>query len=165
MGNLSPTDERVELRAPDRFPTKPGDWVSDGHQVAQVKAVDWDGTEVVVDLVFYANNGEKLGRVSPAMGGPRTFEPSCSWRYWHRVHEPDFPIQISGIPEADGRVRIDYFHGDPLPERQWKKPVRRSKRLSTVRDEKHRRALEQIAAGHNDARGLAQSVLNQKDPP
>jgi hypothetical protein len=59
------------------FPFRPGDWVSDqSGNVAKVKGV-WEGKpgEVLIDLVLYNRSGERIGRDSPAMGGPRTFEP------------------------------------------------------------------------------------------
>lgn len=149
------------MNGPERFPCKPGDWVTDNVQIAKVKGVDWDGTEVVVDLVIYDRDGDKLGRTSPIMGGPRTFEPSCSWKFWHRIPAPDFPLRLVSTPiEGKAMNRLDWDYGTPLPELQWKKPVRRY-RAVRVPDDRLRRALREIAEGHNDPRALAKEVLGK----
>jgi hypothetical protein len=152
--------------APERFPCKPGDWVSDGGQIARVKSVDWDGAEVVVDLFIYNRDGDNIGRTSPVLGGPRTYEPCCPWRYWHRVPEPEFPLRLVEVPiPGTDRVKVDWDFGAPLPELAWKRPVRRSRGTTRVHDDEALEALRKIASGHNDARGLAQSILNRGARP
>ncbi len=76
---------------------QPGDWVvrRDWNQLAKVKDFNpatgnWEAT---LDLVFYARDGERLGRVSPAMGGPRGFEPCCGASEWALIKAPAFPLE------------------------------------------------------------------------
>lgn len=66
-----------------------GNWVADGTQIARVKFVHEDG---LLDLVMYDRAGTRLGRTSPAMGGPRHFEPCCSPEGWRPIEEPGFPL-------------------------------------------------------------------------
>jgi hypothetical protein len=82
-----------------------GDWVTDGHQLARVRYVGRTPADNTFDLVMYSiPNGDRLGRVSPAMGGPRHFEPCCDTKGWRRC-KPSFPIRLvrreSGIVEWD----------------------------------------------------------------
>lgn len=56
-------------------------------QLARVKRVHPDGS---LDLVFYSCSGLKLGRVSPAMGGPKGYEPCCDAENWEPIGKPDF---------------------------------------------------------------------------
>ncbi len=48
--------------------------------------------EGAYDLVIYARDGTRIGRESPAMGGPRGFEPFCSAENWQKIEEPRFPL-------------------------------------------------------------------------
>jgi hypothetical protein len=110
------------------FPVKPGDWlVNEGERVAQVKAVyQFDG-EILVDLYLYNNYGEKTGRESPILGGPRTYEPCCPFVDWSRIAKPEFPITLKAIPIGDGKFTYRYYAGERLPNRAWIKPVRKAK--------------------------------------
>lgn len=72
---------------------QPGDWVcrnDDDHypQIAQVK--DVHTRTATLDLVFYSATGDRIGRTSPAMGGPRGFEPCCAPENWGRIEAPNF---------------------------------------------------------------------------
>jgi len=73
---------------------KNNDWVArlgadtNMPQIAKVKYIYPDGD--VADLIFYSHTGEKLGRVSPAMGGPKGFEPACGLDTWVVIKEPKF---------------------------------------------------------------------------
>lgn len=75
---------------------KPGDWVAEKNAVmlqpalARVKDV-YEG-EPFFDLVMYASDGTRLGRVTPAMGGPRNFEPYCSMDLYVPITRPSFPL-------------------------------------------------------------------------
>jgi hypothetical protein len=163
------------------FPYRPRDWVFDGRRVAKVKSVWEDRGEVLLDLVFYDYAGNVVGRESDPMGGPRTFEPACSAEHWQRITEPSFPIALRWVQAGEKRV-AQFVAGDPLPPAQWKKPKRRARfakfvpddRLPPaqwkkpkrrarfakfVPDDRLRRALKEIADGHNDPRTLAKEVL------
>ncbi len=145
---------------PDTYPVKPGDWVANpAGEIARVKDIGFDGS-YVVDLYLYDRDGTKLGRTSPAMGGPRTFEPCCDYSWWHRIEEPVFPLSIGRV-ERDGKVLIDWVMPSALPNREWRRPVRRPGR-ATVHDHDLVVALRSIAAGHNDARAVAWTVLARK---
>lgn len=150
------------------FPFRPSDWVTDGHgRVAKVRAVyEGEPGEVLLDLVIYSRSGERLGRVSPHMGGPKTFEPACSSEGWHRIKEPSFPIGVRWVSSKSGKSKtLDWWFGERLPPANWKKPARRVRgSLAAAINDRYRAALERIADGHNDARGLAKEVLGRKLP-
>jgi hypothetical protein len=143
----------------DVFPFKPGDWVQDGcDRIAKIKDVWEDRGQVLLDLVMFDHSGDKLGRVSPVMGGPRTFEPACSAQGWERIAKPDFPIVMTWRDNGNGTVSPRMWGGDRLPPANWKK--RQRKTAVVVRsDDRIRRALQAIADGHNDPRTLALEVL------
>lgn len=73
---------------------QPGAWVArlnddDPHpQIAKVREAH--PTANALDLVFYSGSGERLGRVSPACGGPTKFEPFCGAELWVEIEPPDF---------------------------------------------------------------------------
>lgn len=75
-----------------------GDWVvrTSLDRVAKVK----EAYEDVLDLVFYNRDGSRLGRESPPMGGPRSFEPACSVELWVPINEPTFPLNRWGPIEG-----------------------------------------------------------------
>lgn len=56
-------------------------------QLGRVHSVYDDGA---IDIVIYGASGERIGRVSPAMGGPRGFEPYCGADLWTPIQSPDF---------------------------------------------------------------------------
>lgn len=72
-----------------------GTWVADFANPARPRLAlvkepnEWKG-EVNLDLYMYSKEGERLGRVSPAMGGPTKFEPCCPAASWVPIAEPDF---------------------------------------------------------------------------
>lgn len=72
-------------------------------QLGRVHSVYEDGT---IDIVIYGASGERIGRVSPAMGGPRGFEPCCSADLWTPIQRPDF--------EKIASLRYDY-RGELVP--------------------------------------------------
>lgn len=121
------------------LPAKPGDWVVAKHdlgRVAKVKDVYRDEHGVAVDLVLYARSGDVIGRESPAMGGPRTFEPSLNYEDWERIDDPKFPIELRWIPDKEDPTRNVAAYatrGKRLPDLEWTRPVRKSK---TVRARK-----------------------------
>lgn len=152
------------------LPFRPGDWVVDQNEnPAQVKAVyemarlDGQGTEVLFDLIRYDRDGDKLGRVSPSMGGPRSFEPACSIEGWRRIAEPSFPISPQWVPDGEGNVVSRYWAGPSLPLANYvpRKRRGRASKPTLIFDEDFEKALKAIADGHNDPRALARSVLEK----
>ena len=144
----------------DIFPYKPGDWVARaGHNdLAKVKSVYDVAGEILLDLWIYDHSGVRIGRRSPACGGPRTFEPACPAEGWGRITEPEFPIRLQWIYQPDGRKVAGFLAGESLPPAQWRKPKRKGGG-SWRRDDKLKRALEEIADGHNDPRARAKAAL------
>lgn len=140
----------------DPLPFRPRDWVADdGGRVAKVRDVYRDRGELLLDLVIYDRSGEKVGRESPAMGGPRSFEPCCSAEGWRRIAEPDFPISLKWV---GGVAR--YWPGETIGPANWIRPARKGG-AARLPDDRLRRALEAIANGHNDARALAAETLGR----
>lgn len=74
---------------------KKGDWLFNG--VDTIGKAKGDPYEVCgrmhVDVVLYDRDGSRLGRISPAMGGPRHFEPATDPDGWMVIEEPRFPLQ------------------------------------------------------------------------
>jgi hypothetical protein len=153
--------------AEEPYPFKPGDWVVDqGERVAKVKGVSRFNGDVYLDLYIYANDGQRIGRQSPAMGGPKTYEPCCSAEGWSRLErEPDWPIKVQWVPDGSGRVTMQRWAGNRNPKPANYVPRKRKAnwyRFQAVRDpsdESLRKALEEIANGHNDARRRAKDAL------
>ena len=52
-------------------------------------AYEFDG-EWLLDIVLYAHDGTRIGRESPACGGPKGFEPACAASRWEPIDKPDF---------------------------------------------------------------------------
>lgn len=146
------------------LPFKPGDWAVDGSErVAKVKSV-WreEGSgDVLLNLILYDWTGEKVGRESPVEGGPRSYEPACDASRWQRIGQPTFPIHVKWVDRGDGRRVAQMWAGDRLPPANYVPKPRRS-RMSALTDDRYRRALKDIAAGHNDPRALAAQVLGRR---
>jgi hypothetical protein len=115
------------------IPVKSGDWVVSVHdpsRVAKVRAAYSFGGEILVDLYIYDRDGNRLGRTSPSMGGPRKFEPACTYKgAWRRISEPEFPIRVESVPDPDrpGWFRlIPYVKAERLEDRRLheQKPYR-----------------------------------------
>lgn len=75
-----------------------GDWVVNGIGGTQpnfgiVKGIWDDGMGKTVDVVYYDCDGNKLGRVSPAMGGPTDFEPALDFDDLTVIEVPVFPLR------------------------------------------------------------------------
>jgi hypothetical protein len=144
------------------LPFKPGDWVADqGARVAKVKSVYWDGDDVLFDLYIYDDDGRRLGRTSPSMGGPRAYEPCCSANGWTRLMgEPEWPIRVRSVPTGDGKVTLTKWAGHPNPKpANYVKRRRAGGSFRIPPDDKFKKALEEIANGHNDARRRAKDAL------
>lgn len=73
---------------------QPGMWAMRADDVfrpmlGRIRSVHSDGS---IDVVIFAADGDRLGRVSPAMGGPSSFEPCCGAENWIPIERPDFDL-------------------------------------------------------------------------
>lgn len=70
-----------------------GCWVAsnddayDRPKIGRVREVHFDGS---LDITLYSPSGAKVGRESPALFGPKGFEPCCAPQFWDVIEEPDF---------------------------------------------------------------------------
>lgn len=73
---------------------KKGNWVFDGCQsFGRIVNKPYEFSGVLhIDVALYNRDGERIGRESPACGGPTSFEPACTAEGWVVIEEPDFPI-------------------------------------------------------------------------
>lgn len=73
---------------------QPGAWVAklgcDGTYPQVAKVRDAYPGHNALDLIFYSGSGERIGRLSPAMGGPNGFEPFCGAESWVEIEPPPF---------------------------------------------------------------------------
>lgn len=81
----------------ERTPINKGNWLWDGgEKIAKARSDEYtlvgQESEPMVDLIIYDRDGERIGRESPAMGGPRGYEPCCGALHWKRIQRPDFPL-------------------------------------------------------------------------
>lgn len=79
---------------------KKGDWVVNGIDMHQpnfgtVRDIYEQGGNTYVDVVYYSYNGNRLGRISPAMGGPRSYEPALNFFDLTVIERPVFPMRCS----------------------------------------------------------------------
>ena len=58
--------------------------------VARVLRTWPDGT---MDLVLYDHAGNRIGRRSPRMGGPKGYEPCCPQSRYRRISKPEWPLE------------------------------------------------------------------------
>lgn len=131
-------------------------------RIARVRDVyEMDGA-VLLDLVMFDRSGEKLGRVSPAEGGPRSFEPACDAEGWERVRQPQFPLTLKSVPIGNGKVTFRFWAGERLPPADWARKPRPARVVRRALDDPYRRALGEIADGHNDARQRARVALGRQ---
>lgn len=93
---------------------KKGDWAvrrDDGlrPQFGKVqKAYVMDGAEFI-DIVLYAPDGERIGRLSPPLDGPTAFEPACPASNWRQINPPQFPLPQVGL-YGDYRSALERTH-------------------------------------------------------
>jgi hypothetical protein len=101
------------------LPLRGNCWVMQGSgtniRIAKVRACYRSGGEVLLDLWMYSTEGEKLGRLSPALGGPSSFEPACTLDGWVRIEEPRFPLVQSWMPTGDGAQAAGYAGTRVIP--------------------------------------------------
>jgi hypothetical protein len=98
-------------------PYRKGDWLeTSGDQtlrIVQVRKAYWyrDSSGKIGlygDLWIYDYSGDKLGRVSPSMGGPTSFEPYCDLSDYQRIAEPRFPIELCQVPTSETTYTLAY---------------------------------------------------------
>jgi hypothetical protein len=79
---------------------KNGDWVAVRNgthpEIGIVKEAYESLGEPVLDIVLYDRTGLKVGRNSPALDGPKTYEPACTAANWARIARPKFPLSRYG---------------------------------------------------------------------
>jgi len=83
-------------------PFKKGQWIGDKDDeltpiFGVVKDCYPEGEDpnlFLLDLYVYNPQGIKIGRRSPAMGGPTSFEPCISAERFKEIEEPNFPLKV-----------------------------------------------------------------------
>jgi len=101
-------------------PLKKKDWVIERDiqhpSLGKVKDCYWDGSaqEWVMDIVLFDADGNCIGRESPAMGGPESFEPAVPFEHWLRIAEPNFPLRRDETGYRDWRSSVEVL--DPRTE-------------------------------------------------
>ncbi|USN16074.1 hypothetical protein PAPPERLAPAPP_03330 [Brevundimonas phage vB_BpoS-Papperlapapp] len=117
------------------LPIAQGDWVAERRdglgavRVGRVRQAYFSGDAVFMDLVLFAMDGVKIGRDSPDMGGPKTFEPFIPFdeERWVRIAAPEFPIQARQIrrPSATqpGWFTLDHTYGPIEGQSGGYKPI------------------------------------------
>jgi hypothetical protein len=96
------------------LPVVQGDWIArdagGNFEVARVRQSYWVDGKLHADLVPYSLSGLCLKRVSPAEGGPTSFEPFCDISDWRRIEKPEFPLLRGEIgvphPHREGWVTL-----------------------------------------------------------
>lgn len=101
-------------------PVTAGDWIAEAPDtthpdIAKVKSVYWDNIagEWVADIVIYDHQGDRIGRKSPAMGGPKHIEPCVPMGNWRRIAKPEFPLSTDMTGHRDWGPHLKY-----LPDEQ-----------------------------------------------
>lgn len=77
--------------------------------LGKVKVCYWDGCaeQWVMDVVLFDADGRCIGRESPPMGGPDSFEPAVPVEHWQRIAEPDFPLRRDRTGFRDWRASVE----------------------------------------------------------
>jgi hypothetical protein len=86
-----------------------------------MRVYEFEG-DVLLDLSIYDHKGSRIGRQSPAEGGPKSFEPACAAKHWERIKRPSFPIVPRWMPNGDGTASLRMWAGDRLPPANWTPP-------------------------------------------
>lgn len=115
------------------LPVIKGDWIESRGEgqprVGRVVHSHWDIVDgerrCMVDVAIYDYSGTRVGRESPAMGGPRAYEPWLNYSEWFRIKKPDFPIAIQWVPRADGSTVGRYVTKAALMPDRTEVPVGR----------------------------------------
>lgn len=100
-------------------PFEKGMWVAqspefDHPEIARVKDVYYDDIckEWVADLILYSPDGARIGRDSPARGGPKGFEPCVPVTEWRAIKEPEFPLGRDHTGFRDWKGSLEYLGDD-----------------------------------------------------
>lgn len=85
---------------------KKGDWIAEIDTSQPLLGVVKDcylidNNQYCVDIIVFDWNGRKIGRRSPAEGGPTNFEPACPAEYFKQIKKPDFPLKRGLCGEYD----------------------------------------------------------------
>jgi hypothetical protein len=91
------------------LPVLRGDWVESrylsepkiGRVVNSCWSKDGDTLSCMIDVAIYGYRGDRIGRETPAMGGPRRHEPWVSYSEWFRIEKPDFPLTLEWKSNED----------------------------------------------------------------
>jgi len=84
-----------------------GTWVMRAEQADRPCYV-WDVGKIIhlyedhpgiADICLYSTDGTKLGRSSPAEGGPTKFEPWCELSSWVGIQKPRFPLPVPCVSD------------------------------------------------------------------
>lgn len=84
-----------------KSPFKRGDWAAQvGVRTPAfgrvIDVFDMDG-DWFINIVLHDLKGNRVGRSSPPMGGPTTFEPACPAKNYRKIKRPAFPIDRLGL--------------------------------------------------------------------
>ncbi len=103
-------DKSGPASAGEQLPFKQGDWVMRIGRARPMIGIVQDCYlvcgELSIDLVVYREDGKRIGRVSPACGGPRRMEPSLPALEFKKIRKPSFPL----VEEAMLPRCVDYAH-------------------------------------------------------
>lgn len=114
-------------RAPAKAPFPRGAWVAevDGGlrpvfgRVLRIYLDDFPSSPSygawLIDLQCYGPDGGRIGRVSPAMGGPKSYEPCLTAARFRRIREPSFPFRIR-YPGGYERFLVPLENVDEKPK-------------------------------------------------
>lgn len=79
-----------------RLPFRKGEWVTERDSTRPMFGIVSDCYDslgqIMIDLKVYRADGKRLGRVSPACGGPRNMEPCLAADRFTKIGKPAFPV-------------------------------------------------------------------------
>lgn len=98
----------------NRPPFKRGDWVAQRDsgrptfgQVVDIFFADDGEPAWCVNIAMHDLKGNKVGRWSDQLGGPKTFEPACPASGYRKIKKPMFPIERVGLYGNYDHLLID----------------------------------------------------------
>lgn len=90
-----------------------GDWVARNDGTYRptfgiVKKVWRDKFGTALDIIIYDWQGNRVGRgrESPPEGGPTTYEPACPAKYFSKINEPKFPLELDITQNYAGSLKF-----------------------------------------------------------
>jgi hypothetical protein len=158
------------------YPLAHGDFIIRvyDNQIARVRSIYWVNdqysTGFLMNLSMYRWSGIVAGRMSPACGGPRDFEPAIPFHEneWKRIEKPNFPIasRVKGVlDENTGKYiyreqpYLDYLPFRKIVRVKKKSPTNKPKVIENFDLELEIRAMR-IAA--NKLRDLARTTNSEE---